>query len=68
MSLTLGQSHAPEIFDTDQGSQFTGAVFTERPHAANIHISMDGKGCWRDDVFVERLWNDQVRGGLPARQ
>mgnify|MGYP002777250052 FL=1 len=46
----------PEIFNTDQGSQFTSAEFTGVLKARNIRISMDGKGCWRDNVFVERLW------------
>ena len=47
---------APEIFNTDQGSQFTSAEFTGVLKANGICISMDGKGCWRDNVFVERLW------------
>ncbi len=46
----------PEIFNTDQGSQFTGHKFTEMLKDNKIAISMDGKGCWRDNVFVERLW------------
>lgn len=46
----------PEIFNTDQGSQFTSAEFTGLLQDNNIRISMDGKGCWRDNVFVERLW------------
>jgi len=46
----------PEIFNTDQGSQFTSADFTQLLKAHGIRISMDGKGCWRDNVFVERLW------------
>ena len=46
----------PEIFNTDQGSQFTSLAFTERLKAEGIAISMDGRGCWRDNVFVERLW------------
>ena len=46
----------PEIFNTDQGSQFTSAEFTGVLNAHDIRISMDGKGCWRDNVFVERLW------------
>jgi putative transposase len=46
----------PEIFNTDQGSQFTSAEFTGVLKANDIRISMDGKGCWRDNVFVERLW------------
>ncbi len=46
----------PEVFNTDQGSQFTGAAFTSVLTANGIAISMDGKGAWRDNVFVERLW------------
>lgn len=46
----------PEIFNTDQGSQFTSAEFTDVLKARDIRISMDGKGCWRDNVFIERLW------------
>jgi putative transposase len=46
----------PEIFNTDQGCQFTSEAFTRVLKDAGIAISMDGKGCWRDNVFVERLW------------
>jgi putative transposase len=46
----------PEIFNTDQGSQFTGSAFTGVLARNGITISMDGKGAWRDNVFVERLW------------
>jgi putative transposase len=46
----------PEIFNTDQGSQFTSATFTGRLKEEGIEISMDGKGRWCDNVFVERLW------------
>ena len=46
----------PEIFNTDQGSQFTSAAFTGLLADHGIAISMDGKGAWRDNVFVERLW------------
>lgn len=46
----------PEIFNTDQGSQFTDVEFTSVLKARGIRISMDGKGRWRDNVFVERLW------------
>jgi putative transposase len=46
----------PEIFNTDQGSQFTSAEFTGVLKANEIRISMDGKGRWLDNVFVERLW------------
>jgi len=46
----------PEIFNTDQGSQFTSAEFVSLLQHHAIRPSMDGKGCWRDNVFVERLW------------
>jgi putative transposase len=46
----------PEIFNTDQGSQFTSGEFTQLLKNHGIAISMDGCGCWRDNVFVERLW------------
>jgi putative transposase len=46
----------PEIFNTDQGTQFTSDDFTTMLHGHGVAISMDGRGCWRDNVFVERLW------------
>lgn len=46
----------PEIFNTDQGCQFTSEKFTSRLKDNGIRISMDGKGRWMDNVFVERLW------------
>ena len=46
----------PEIMNTDQGSQFTSSAFISVLEQNGIQISMDGKGCWRDNVFVERLW------------
>ena len=46
----------PEIFNTDQGSQFTGGDFTGRLEKGGIRISMDGRGRWMDNVFIERLW------------
>jgi putative transposase len=46
----------PEIMNTDQGSQFTSIDFIKTLKDADIQISMDGKGAWRDNVFVERLW------------
>jgi putative transposase len=52
----LARHSKPAIFNTDQGSQFTGAVFTGVLIKNEIAISMDGKGAWRDNVFVERLW------------
>ena len=47
---------APEIVNTDQGSQFTAAEFTDAVLARGCKLSMDGRGAWRDNVFVERLW------------
>jgi putative transposase len=52
----LAKHGKPEIFNTDQGSQFTSAEFTGMLLKSGIAISMDGKGSWRDNVFVERLW------------
>ena len=52
----LARHGKPDIFNTDQGSQFTGSVFTGALAKNDIAISMDGKGAWRDNVFVERLW------------
>jgi putative transposase len=46
----------PIIFNTDQGSQYTSEAFTQVLKGNDIRISMDGKGAWRDNVFVERLW------------
>ena len=46
----------PEIFNTDQGSQFSSLDFTSALKARHIEISMDGRGSWRDNVFAERLW------------
>lgn len=46
----------PEIFNTDQGSQFTGFAFTSVLRDAEVRISMDGRGRWMDNVFIERLW------------
>ena len=53
---------APEIFNTDQGSQFTSEVFTQVLLSGQIRISMDGKGRALDDIFVERLWPVRRRG------
>ena len=52
----LAKHGRPDIFNTDQGSQFTSAEFTGVLIKNGIAISMDGKGSWRDNVFVERLW------------
>ena len=52
-ALTRG---TPEIFNTDQGVQYTATAFTDRLELAGVAISMDGRGRWMDNVFVERLW------------
>ena len=56
MEEALQRFGAPEIFNTDQGSQFTSEAFTDVLKSRGIDISMDGKGRWVDNVFVERLW------------
>jgi transposase InsO family protein len=52
----LHEREKPEIFNTDQGSQFTSVAFTRRLKEEGISISMDGRGRWRDNVFIEPLW------------
>ncbi len=52
----LARFGRPGIFNTDQGSQFTSPRFTEVLAAAAIRISMDGRGRWMDNAFIERLW------------
>ena len=52
----LAHHATPEIFNTDQGSQFTSMAFTSLLEDNGIAISMDGRGSWRDNVFIERLW------------
>lgn len=52
----LARHGRPDIFNTDQGSQFTGTAFSGVLASHGIAISMDGRGAWRDNVFVERLW------------
>ena len=64
----LAKYGAPKIFNTDQGSQFTSTAFTGVLVAAGIAISMDGRGRWMDNVFIERLWRslkheDNADGG-----
>jgi putative transposase len=56
LSSALRRYGKPEIFNTDQGSQFTGAAFTGVLTAADVRISMDGKGRAMDNIFIERLW------------
>jgi putative transposase len=52
----LASYGTPEIFNTDQGCQFTSLEFTSLLKEYGIQIRMDGTGCWRDNAFVERLW------------
>jgi putative transposase len=52
----LSSNDKPEIFNTDQGNQFTSEALIAQLKKNEIAISMDGKGCWRDYVFVERIW------------
>jgi putative transposase len=52
----IGRYGRPEIVNTDQGSQFTSAAFVELVHHHGIALSMDGKGAWKDNVFIERFW------------
>jgi len=52
----LSKHGKPEIFNTDLGSQFTSVAFTDQLKSADIKISMDGKGRWCDNVYVERFW------------
>lgn len=56
LSEALHKHGRPEIFNTDQGCQFTSEEFTHALRDAGIRISMDGKGRWMDNVFIERLW------------
>ena len=52
----LARYGTPKIFNTDQGVQFTSAAFTGRLEAAGIAISMDGRGRFMDNIFIERMW------------
>ena len=56
LNEALARYRRPEIFNTDQGSQFTSLEFTSRLKDANVAISMDGRGRWMDNIFIERLW------------
>ena len=61
----LERHGAPQIFNTDQGSQFTAEGFTGALLSRGVAISMDGRGRWMDNVFIERLLEKrQVRGGV----
>ena len=57
----------PDIFNTDQGSQFTSPRFTGVLREAGVRISMDGRGRWMDNVFIERLWRSLKYECIPAR-
>jgi putative transposase len=56
LSEALAKFGRPEIFNTDQGGQFTSPRFTALLKTAGVRISMDGRGRWMDNVFIERLW------------
>jgi putative transposase len=56
LEAALGTYGGPEILNTDQGSQFTSTAFVSLVQQHGIRLSMDGKGAWRDNLFVERLW------------
>ena len=63
----LARYGRPDIFNSDQGSQFTSPRFTGVLQAAGVRISMDGRGRWMDNVFIERLWRQlEIRMHLPA--
>ena len=73
----LARHGTPEIFNTDQGSQFTGFAFTGRLREAGIRISMDGRGRCMDNIFIERLWRSlkyeavylhEIADGFTARR
>jgi len=73
----LSRYGAPDIFNTDQGAQFTSEEFTGTLSASGVRISMDGKGRWMDNVFIERLWRSlkyecvylrEFETGLQAQQ
>ena len=73
----LAAHGAPEIFNTDQGSQFTSMAFTGRLREAGIRISMDGRGRFMDNIFIERLWRSlkyeaiylhEIADGFTARR
>ena len=77
LTEALSRYRAPDIFNTDQGAQFTSEEFTGTLSAAGVRISMDGKGRWMDNVFIERLWRSlkyecvylrEFETGLQAQQ
>ena len=52
----------PEIVNTDQGSQFTAKAFVDAVHRQGCQLSMDSRGSWRDNIFIERLWRSVKYG------
>ena len=77
LTEALSRYGRPEIFNTDQGSQFTSEEFTDVLSGAGVRISMDGKGRWMDNVFIERLWRSlkyecvylrEFESGIEARR
>ena len=56
LETALQDYGSPDIANTDQGAQFTGTGFIDTLKAHDVQISMDGKGCYRDNILVERLW------------
>ena len=60
ISEAIARYGTPEIFNTDQGCQFTSRPFIEHLKLHGIRQSMDSRGCWRDNVFVERLWRSTM--------
>jgi putative transposase len=56
----LARCGKPRIFNTDQGAQFTSAAFTDKLEAAGVAISMDGRGRFTDNIFIERLWRSFI--------
>ncbi len=60
LEAVLARHGKPEIFNTDQGSQFTSVAFTQALKDAGVKISMDGRGRWMDNVMIERLWRSRT--------
>ena len=56
LQAALARYGSPQIFNSDQGAQFTATAFTDCLKAADIAISMDGRGRYLDNIFIERLW------------
>ena len=69
LQQALARYGTPQIVNTDQGSQFTATEFTDVVLSSDAKLSMDGRGAWRDNVFVERAWRsvNTVRSGFPLK-